>query len=205
MARAVGAAAARADAPAEAEASLIRFADRPAAAVLAERVDAGGGGDLEGDARKAERLLAAGRGAGWRAALAPGAGADAGGGASTEGVGAAGRVAAGDAEPVDLADHRAAGNAAQLAGDLAGRQPFAPHFGQSFNALVVPLHDGSPRLIQLPIRISPRRPPGRVPSRSRAMINLPYWGVLLQVRCIMLTQCLTEMVKRKLIQYTLSN
>src|SRR5262249_15514872 len=43
-------------------------------------------------------------------------------------------------EPVHLADHRIAGNAAKLRGDLARRQPIRPEFLQRFDALIGPGH-----------------------------------------------------------------
>src|SRR5215470_673499 len=43
-------------------------------------------------------------------------------------------------EPVHLADHRIAGDAAKLRGDLARRQPIRPEFLQRFDALIGPGH-----------------------------------------------------------------
>src|SRR5215471_3735478 len=43
-------------------------------------------------------------------------------------------------EPVHLADHRIAGDAAKLRGDLARREPIRPEFLQRFDALIGPGH-----------------------------------------------------------------
>src|SRR5262249_56687015 len=43
-------------------------------------------------------------------------------------------------EPVHLADHRIAGDAAKLRSDLARRQPIRPEFLQRFDALIGPGH-----------------------------------------------------------------
>src|SRR5262249_31205607 len=43
-------------------------------------------------------------------------------------------------EPMHLADHRIAGDAAKLRGDLARRQPIRPEFLQRFDALIGPGH-----------------------------------------------------------------
>src|SRR5262245_46550520 len=63
--------------------------------------------------------------------------------------------AAGESEPVHLADHRVAGHATELGGDLTRRQPFAPKLLQRLDAFVSPAHGLIPRL-------SPRR---RSPDR----------------------------------------
>src|SRR6201999_1990548 len=47
--------------------------------------------------------------------------------------------AAGEAEPVHLADHGIAGDAAQGAGDLAGRQALGPEILELFDAVVGPV------------------------------------------------------------------
>src|SRR5262245_3282361 len=48
--------------------------------------------------------------------------------------------AAGESEPVHLADHRVAGHAAELAGDLTRRQSLGPKLLQRLDALVSPAH-----------------------------------------------------------------
>src|SRR5436190_12977114 len=48
--------------------------------------------------------------------------------------------AARKAEPVHLADHRIASDAAKLRGDLTRRQPVGPQLLQHFNALIGPGH-----------------------------------------------------------------
>src|SRR2546430_4525572 len=70
-------------------------------------------------------------------------------------------------EPVHLADHGIAGNAAKLRGDLARRQPLCPEFLQSFDALIGPGHASIPRQ-------SPRRrSPDRIPLRAWATTSWP--------------------------------
>src|SRR5262245_21085908 len=63
--------------------------------------------------------------------------------------------AAGESEPVHLAEHRVAGHAAELGGDLTRRQSLAPKLLQRLDAFVSPAHGLIPRL-------SPRR---RSPDR----------------------------------------
>ena len=60
--------------------------------------------------------------------------------------------AAGQAEAVDLADHRIAGDPAQLLGDLGGRMALGPEFLEGVHPLVVPRHVGSlPHLRARPV------------------------------------------------------
>ena len=56
--------------------------------------------------------------------------------------------AAGKAEAMNLADHRIAGDPAELGGDLAGGQAVRPQFLQEFDPLVRPAHRFSPRQCQ---------------------------------------------------------
>ena len=57
---------------------------------------------------------------------------------------ARGGGAARKAEPVHLADHGVAGDAAESAGDLAGAQPFGPELLQQLDAFVGPCHNIAP-------------------------------------------------------------
>src|SRR5262249_3398211 len=52
---------------------------------------------------------------------------------------ARGRGAARKTQPMHLADHRVAGDAAQRAGNLAGRQPFGPKVLELLDAVVGPI------------------------------------------------------------------
>src|SRR6516225_4907466 len=70
-------------------------------------------------------------------------------------------------EPVHLADHGIARNAAKLRSDLARRQPLCPEFLQRFDALIGPGHAPIPR--QSP----PRRSPDRIPLRAWTTTSWP--------------------------------
>src|SRR5580704_513389 len=105
-----------AQAAAEAEAGLVGLADRPAAGVSGERVDRRRRTNLEGGARRIGDLFT-GRAGRLGSPNPAGGGANPGGGAPAHRPGR--RVSPGDAEAVNLADDGAAGNAAQLPGDLA--------------------------------------------------------------------------------------
>src|SRR6185312_286470 len=59
---------------------------------------------------------------------------------------AAGRLASGDPQPVNLADDGAARHAAELARHLTGRQPLAPKLGERLDALLAPFHGTTPGL-----------------------------------------------------------
>jgi hypothetical protein len=57
---------------------------------------------------------------------------------------AAGRFAAGDSKAVNLSDHGASRDAAELSGDLAGGQTLLPQSGERFDPLVAPIHSATP-------------------------------------------------------------
>ena len=92
--------------------------------------------------------LAAGRGAARpraaRGRLAPGSGASSAAGSSGGGSssGCSPPSAVGEAEAVHLADHRVAGDAAELLGDLAGALAVGPHGLEGLDTFVGPGHFG---------------------------------------------------------------
>src|SRR5476649_487135 len=65
--------------------------------------------------------------------------------------------AAGEAEAVDLADHRVAGDAAEFRRDLAGGQAVRPQFLEEFDPFVGPAHLVFPFTPKALDRIQPRR------------------------------------------------
>ncbi len=130
--------------------------------------------------RSASGRRAGSTSAGWRSArrrTAPAAGAGSGAGfgagrqAPARRMRTAGRAAPGQPQPVNLADHRAARDAAQLPGHLAGAVAVPPKAGQRRDVLLVPFHDRQPRLSRLAV-VSLRPRACKACSSARSILSL---------------------------------
>ena len=83
-------------------------------------------------------------------------------------------AAAGQLQPMNLADHGIAADAAQLRGDLAGAQPLGPKFAQKLDPFIVPVHETILLLQPATVRIPPRPGDCRGHTTLRVRLGPPH-------------------------------